>query len=156
MTSSWLLALLLAAAPPGRVPMRETAEAGELRYQSIADDIGQATREPRTQALLAAIAVHESGLRLDVDLGLTRGDAGRAVGLWQLQGVSADLPRAEQARVALRRVQQSFKACASSLERFRLAAYTSGSCSKGWPESAAIIDSWQRLLAGHPAPRGGA
>lgn len=150
---AWLVALMLASVPPGKVPARESAEAGRDRYEEIAADISTATRSPRTGALLVAIAVHESGLRLDVDTGATLGDAGRARGLWQLQGIPADLTRAEQAAVALERVQRSHKACAANLERFRLAAYASGSCSRGFPESAAIVDSWHRLLGAHPPPR---
>jgi hypothetical protein len=149
---AWLVALMIAAVPPGKVPARETAEAGLERYQAIAADVATVTRSPRTAALLVAVAVHESGLRLDVDTGATLGDAGRARGLWQLQGVPADLTRAQQAAVALERIQRSHKACSANLERFRLAAYASGSCSRGFPESAAIVDSWHRLLAGHPPP----
>jgi hypothetical protein len=144
---AWILSLLLAAVPPGRVPERESAEAGAARYQAIAEDIAATTSSKRTAALLVAVAVHESGLRLDVDTGATRGDGGRACGLWQLQGTSCDLPRREQAGIALARVQRSFRACSGNDDRFRLAAYASGSCDKGWPESAAMVDSWRRLLA---------
>jgi hypothetical protein len=150
---AWLVALLVAVVPPGKVPARESAEAGLERYESIAADIATVTRSPRTAALLVAVAVHESGLRLDVDTGETLGDAGRARGLWQLQGIPADLPRVEQAAIALDRIQRSHKACAGNADRFRLAAYASGSCSRGLPESAAIVDSWRRMLGAHPPPR---
>lgn len=152
--TAWILALLLAAVPPGKVPERESAEAGLERYESIAADVAAATRSPRTAALLVAIAVHESGLRLDVDTGATLGDGGRARGLWQLQAIPADLSRLDQARVALARVERSHKACASNPDRFRLAAYASGACSRGWPESAEIVDSWRRMLGAHPPPPG--
>lgn len=146
--TAWLLSLMLALVPPGKVPARESAEAGFARYQDIAADIASVTNDRRTAALLVAIAVHESGLRLDVDTGATLGDGGRARGLWQLQGVAPELSRAEQARTALARVQRSFRACGAG--RYGLAAYASGSCSRGLPESAAIVDSWHRALAAHP------
>jgi hypothetical protein len=146
---SWILALLLAAVPPGKVPARESAEAGAARYVSIAEDIAAVTRERSAQALLVAIAVHESGLRLDIDTGATLGDGGRAKGLWQLQGTPEGLTRREQARIALGRVQRSFRACAGNAERFRLAAYASGSCDRGLAESAAMVDTWRRIY-GHP------
>lgn len=141
-----ILAWLLAIVPPGRVPERETYEQGLARYASIAEDIAATTHSRRTAALLVAIAVHESALRVDVDDGRTRGDGGRALGLWQLQGVDPNLTRAEQAAVALTRVRRSFAACASNDLRYRLAAYASGRCDRGWPESAAIIDLRDRLI----------
>lgn len=145
--SACVLALLLAAVPPGKVPSRETAEAGLVRYESIAEDIDAATSNCHNAGLLVVVATHESGLRLDIDQGLTLGDGGRACGLWQLQGVRCtDLTRAEQARIAYGRIARSFRACAGSEERFRLAAYASGSCTKGLPESAAMVDAWHRLM----------
>lgn len=145
--SAWIFALLLAVVPPGQHP-RETYDAAVHRYASIADDVASVTNDRRTAALLVAIAVHESGLRADVDTGETLGDGGRARGLWQLQDVPSDLSRAEQASVALARVQRSFRACGSG--RYALAAYASGSCARGLPESAAIVDSWHRILGGAP------
>lgn len=150
LSTGWLVAMMIAAAPPGRVPARETAEAGTARYAEIAADIADTSHDPKTQALLVAIAVHESGLRLDIDLGQTLGDGGRAVGLWQLQGVSHHLSRREEADIALARIQRSFVACAGNGPRFQLAAYASGSCARGLHESAAMVDSWKRMLVAHP------
>lgn len=145
--TAWLLSLMLALVPPGKVPARESAEAGFARYQDIAADIASVTHDRRTAALLVAIAVHESGLRLDVDTGATRGPAPyRACGLWQLVGVDCSLSRRELAALARERALGSLGACIASPERFRLAAYASGSCSRGLPESAAMIDSWKRML----------
>lgn len=147
---AWLVALMVALSPPGRVPERETTAAALERYEAIAEDIATVTRQPRTAGLLVAIAVHESGLRLDIDQGLTRGDGGRAIGIFQLQNISPDLSRRQQAGIALARVERSFRACSENPERFRLAAYASGRCTAGLPESAAIVDSWRRMLAAHP------
>lgn len=147
--SAWLLSLLIAAAPPGRVPERETREAALVRYESIAEDVAAATPDQRTQALLVATLVHESGARLDVDEGITRGDAGRAIGLWQLQNIDPNLTRAQQARIALRRIKQSFAACKDLDERFRLAQYAGGTCLRGHRDSAAMVDWWHRLLGAH-------
>lgn len=40
--TEWIFALLMAAVPPGKVPNRESAEAGEARYRGIAEDIAVA------------------------------------------------------------------------------------------------------------------
>ncbi|HEV8462117.1 MAG TPA: hypothetical protein VGQ38_15565 [Gaiellaceae bacterium] len=121
------------------------------RYAAIADDLAEVTHDPRTAALLVALAVHESGFRLDVDNATTLGDAGRSCGLWQLGSVDCQTTsRADQARIALARVRRSFRACSANDERFRLAIYASGSCDRGRRESAAVIDSWRRILAAHP------
>ena len=125
--SAWLFSLLLLVVPPGQVPAREDYDAGVRRYALIADDLAEVTHDPRAAALLVVIAVHEAGLRADVDDLRVLGDGGRACGLFQLQGVRcADVSRAGQARIALARVQQSFRACSGNPERFRLAAYASG------------------------------
>ena len=104
----WLVALLVAVCPPGKVPERETRDAALIRYESIAEDILAEVHaaplysglrgEAASAALVAAVAIHESGLRLDVDEGLTRGEG---------QDLLADRQRA--ARVALHMMRTSLK-----------------------------------------------
>jgi hypothetical protein len=150
--AAWLLALLLAAVPPGLVPARETEEAARERYASIAEDLAAVTTSRTEASLLIAVAVHESGLRLDVDQGLTRG-GGRDVCLLQLRSPPAAALTDRQAclRAGLRLVRASLAACRAAPERDRLAQYASGSCSAGLRESRAIMDSWRRLTGGRAA-----
>lgn len=165
--TAWLFALLVAVAPPGRVPERETEAAAIVRYQAIAEDLDAVTAEQAplfpgpdgramTAGLLVAIAVHESGLRLDVDQGATRG-GGQDVCLLQLRSPRHDVATDRRAcfREGLRLARQSFAACRALERRDRLAAYASGSCAAGRRESRAILDSWRRMLFAHPYPRAG-
>jgi hypothetical protein len=168
--AAWIFALLVAVAPPGRVPSRETLEAGEERYRSISADIAAVvTDQPpifagargreQTAALLVAVAALESGLRVDVDDGRKRGPA-RECGLWQVMPGSAGAPpngrcpetRREGAAVALELMRRSFSACRAAPVAERLAAYTSGSCSRGLAESRARVELARRLVARHPPP----
>lgn len=151
--------------PPGRVPTRETYDAALVRYASIAEDILAEVRaspiysgprgEAASAALLAAIAIHESGLRLDVDEGITRGE-GLDVCLLQLRGVSPEILNDRRAclREGIRRVKRSLRACAKSPAREQLGVFTSGSCERGLHDSRAMMDLARRLLAGHPPPSG--
>lgn len=164
--SAWLLALMLVVAPPGRTPSRETAEAGAIRYAAIAEAVAAVVAEEpplfggrlgreRTAALLVAIAVHESGLRLDVDNGTTRGE-GRDVCLLQIRARSREEAdeiahdRRACLRLGLSFARRSMIACAASPLNERLGAYASGSCSRGLLESRAMMQSARRLFARHP------
>lgn len=161
--NAWLLTIMLAVAPPGRTPWRESEEAGRARYMEIAADIetvvaaeppmfsGAHGRE-LTGLLVLAIAVHESGLRLDVDTGATRG-GGKDVCLMQLRGFRPT-DRRDCLREGLRLARKSFAACAGKPLRERLAAYASGSCTSGLVESRSMIDAWGRWSARWPAPGG--
>lgn len=164
--AAWIFALLLAVSPPGRVPARETAEAGEVRYRAIADDVaavvassppifsGDLGRE-RTAALLVAVAALESGLRLDVDDGRKRGPA-RECGLWQTMPVAGRCPETRRAGavLALERMRRSFAACHARPVAERLAAYASGRCDAGLAESRARVELARSLVARHPPPKG--
>ncbi len=119
--TEWLLAMLVAAAPPERAATEEafpgwaeTAEERKARYQAIADDahavvFDKATRplfggphgRARTGALLLAVAYHESGLKKDVDVGpcyrgksgkSTRCDSGRSACLMQIKVADGKTP----------------------------------------------------------------
>jgi hypothetical protein len=162
---AWLFALLIAVCPPGKVPERETRAAALVRYESIAEDIAAevhaspiydgARGEAASAALVAAVAIHESGLRLDVDEGITRGD-GLDVCILQLRGAPLAVLTDRRAciREGIRRLKRSLRACRSRPPRDRLGVYTSGSCSRGLKESRAMMDLAQRLLAAHPEPEG--
>lgn len=164
----WIFALLVAVAPPGRVPDRETEAAALVRYQEIAEAVAETVEaeDPlfggplgrhRTGALLVSVAFFESGLRLDVDQGATLGDHGRACGLWQIQAPPQPCAefvrdRRTQASHALALMRRSFAACRSAPVARRLAAFASGRCSAGHAESEARILYAQRIFARRPPP----
>ena len=139
----WILAVLLFAAPPERAPSEgESLEARRARYVLIANDIALAAESdaaPReAAALLAAVAVHESGLSPLVDrpecapeLLLRRAcDGGAARSLWQLHAFTGET-RLEAAREALRRLRASERACRFLPASERLASYARGACDSG-------------------------
>jgi len=160
---AWILSLLIAVSPPGRVPSRESYDDAIVRYESIATDLEAVVTDAaplysgphghaQTAALLVAIAAHESGLRRDVDEGETRG-GGKDACLLQLRNrPDAATDRRTCFRVGLRLVRASLAACRTMPERERLAAYASGSCERGRPESRAMLDAAKRLYWSHPAP----
>jgi hypothetical protein len=148
-----LFALLLAIVPPRGGIERYHADA--VRYASIADDLAAEVHESgpinglsewETALLLVSIAVHESGLRADVDEGRVRG-GGRDGCLLQIRGFHGSDRRACLKR-GLELARASWWAC----PRERLAAYASGSCSAGLPESRAMVDAWQRWRVRYPGP----
>lgn len=138
MTSAiaWVLSLLVLALPPDRVQAQpgwdEAPSAREARYLAIATDVAAVVYAPgartlyagprgraRTAALLVAVAVLESGLAADVDLGpcyrgrdgrSMRCDSGRAHGLWQVHAPEVAGDRRAAARAALRVLRGSFAA----------------------------------------------
>lgn len=169
MLTTWILALLLHVAPPERLAAlpqlpgwAETSAAKRARYEAIAADIASAVymtpeqHQRQAAALLVAIASHESGFAPDVDAGRcyrgpgwrSRCDGGRAVSLWQLQGrpeLAGD--RAGAARAALSLATRSIRACSSKGPDAGLRLYASGSCQRGQPESAAMLQLARRLRA---------
>lgn len=169
----WVLSLLVAAAPPGRDPWRESEEAGRARYALIAEAIVDAVeqaKEPmfaggqhrqRAAALLAAVAYAESGLRVDVDTGSTRGKAGEC-SLWQIMPTSTGecdaltSDRRVAARVAYRMMVRSRRACVKPGVSIRemLSVYASGSCvsEAGKEASRARVDLAMRWFSLRPPP----
>lgn len=131
---AWILSLLLYAAPPDRLDAMpgwtETPAARAARYQSIAEDVAAVVYAPgaivlyggpraraHTAALLVAVAVLESGLAADVDLGpcyrgrdgrSARCDRGRARCILQVHDARAEGNRRECIRIALRLMRGSF------------------------------------------------
>lgn len=158
MTLAWLMAAMVALAPPGRVPARETEEAARARYASIVDDleavIADAHGTEGEAAMLVAIAYHESGLRADVDAGATRG-GGVDVCLLQIRTGKADADElARDRRACFRRglmlARKSLRACAANPEPERLSAYASGACGRGQKESRAFHALTKRVLGYRP------
>ncbi len=174
---AWVLAALLHFAPVEKLPRfagyEETPEQARARFASIAADIvaaveaNKGTLSDRTEAaLLAAVAIGESGLALDTDRGpcfrkgayRTRCDSGLAATIWQLQAVRwegqdlrakdlfADRPRA--ARIALRAALSSLHRCRHLPAEDRLAAL-GGSC-KPSKSATARYRLWQRVRAWEP------
>lgn len=163
-----VFSLLCALSPPSLAETEETypearelAEGREERYQEVADDVARAVSylHPSDRGgaaeLLVAIAWHESKLRRDVDLGpcaparVAWGycDHGLAVGLWQLHRISWELPRAEQARKAIRGALGSQRACRHRDPPERLALYASGKSCDDPRGVAASREIWRDLQA---------
>lgn len=147
--AEWTLAALLQFAPLSRherAPWADASpEAALSRYRSIAEAIVEQCedrREPRPcAALLVALAVGESGLARDADVGpcyrrgvhRTRCDSGRAASVWQVQPHGRDdagpitvarlfASRSLAARFALRVAWGSLSRCRDLPEEDRLAA----------------------------------
>lgn len=166
----YLVSLMIAASPPGRVPARETHDDAMSRYESIAADVvhvvadaaplfGGSHGRQRTAVLMIAVATLESGLRVDVDTGATRGKAGEC-GLWQIMPASGETcapwtkDRRLGASIALSRMRRSQRACLKPgvpLELF-LAAYAAGRCDRGHVESRARVQLAQRWATQRPTP----
>lgn len=121
------------------------------RAEGIALDVAAVTHDTGERALLLAIASLESGFRAEVDDGREKGDGGRACTLWQLQGEGCPVRR-DAARIALRKVRQSFAACRGNAPADRLAAYASGSCDRGLEASRNRIALARRVHAMLTAP----
>lgn len=160
----WLFAAMVALAPPGRVPSRESEEAGRARYLEIARDVETVVRDAKGNdseaAMLIGIAFHESGFRLDVDQGTTKG-GGVDSCLMQIRPRTArEAEELLDRRTCLRRglmlARRSLGACASSPVADRLAAYASGSCSRGQPQSRALYALTRRVLGYRPSKRAAA
>jgi hypothetical protein len=168
----WVTSLLVAAAPPSQ-SRGETEHEATARYTAIAEDIVYAVEssppmfggpfgKERTAALMGSVAFLESGLRMDVDMGLVRGKAGEC-GLWQVmparRGSCAQwtTDRRAGAVEALGRMRKSQGACLRPgvpIEHM-LAAYTSGRCSAGLVQSRARVELAQRWYARRPPPTHG-
>lgn len=146
--ADWLLALILTYRP-------DPTPADAARYASIAQDIAaviEETRPPQPESLALttlAIAIHESGLRAEVDDGRERG-SGTDVCLMQIRTnrkradqLAAD--RRECLRVGMRIARGSLSACRHLPWNDRLAAYASGTCDAGRAASREIMGIRGRL-----------
>lgn len=101
---AWILAFMVAVAPPGRktfyTEAQETQEEALARYQDIAKDIVEVVYNPNTKTLfggaygrsrtvsvILSIILHESGFMKNVDYGVgkyAKGDQGKSWCLMQL------------------------------------------------------------------------
>lgn len=146
--SDWLLALILTYRP-------DPTPADAARYAAIAEDIAaviEETRPPQPESLALttlAIAIHESGLRAEVDDGRERG-SGTDVCLMQIRTnrkradqLAAD--RRECLRVGMRIARGSLSMCRHLPWADRLSAYASGRCDAGKAASREIMGIRARL-----------
>lgn len=174
-SAAWVLSLVVHLAPPARMAslpsfpgMHETEAEWLAREASIAEDVASVTEDVREQAVLVAVAYHESGFARDVDLGPCyrgpkndgpRCDGGRAASIWQIQAAggsdASDLfaHRRRAATRALSAIRRSARRCTPLFGREgALRAYASGTCERGGPESAAMVGLALRLLHIVPPP----
>jgi hypothetical protein len=174
-TAAWLFAAALAFAPPDRTPQfpshPETVEQRTERYQAIASDIFAVAFDPKAEALpgltrrqsaalMLAVAIGESHLAPDADLGpcyrkgklwRTRCDSGWAVGIMQTRVHPAHQEayfndRRKALRLGHQRLRQSLSMCRHLAPLTRLAAYGSGSCNRGKKGAAKRWRLYQTLL----------
>jgi hypothetical protein len=166
--ATYLFAAMTAWSPLSQHHYVEGEAVTVARYQDIASSIAAVSLDPaeqplfagsdgraRTAVLLAAIASFESGgFRSDVawcsPSGL--GDHGHAAGLWQSHRSKARACWSLQsaAHLALEQIRESFVACEREDPAVWLAAYASGSCSRGWVQARNRWDraaSWMKV---HP------
>lgn len=167
---AWVLSLFLVASPPDRRP--EPEEETRARYLEIAAHIVEVSLDAerpifatgarprsRSMALLASVAVLESGLRADVDDGRKRGKAGECT-VFQLMPIrkgdcDAWLSDRQLATVrAHELMRRSARAClrARGREDHMLAAYASGNCGGGLEESRARVSQALRWFRDRPPP----
>lgn len=166
--AAYLYAAMTAWSPLAQHHYAEGEPVTVARYQDIAESIASVALDPaeppvfagddgraRTAVLLAAIASLESGgFRSDVAWcsasGL--GDHGHAAGLWQSHRSKSRACWSLQsaAHLALEQVRESFVACQALDPAVWLAAYASGSCSRGWVQARNRWDRAASWMAGHP------
>ncbi len=165
---AWLSGMMLKWAPPERrnsyIPeAKEEVAAARKRYELIAEqflDVSMGDSAPklfggkqgrlRTTVLMAGIALHESGFRKDVHLGLgklSRGDGGRSWCLFQTNIGTGSIPTDDPlistwkgpdlvgeantwkcATAGLHMMARSMRACRALPLKDRLSVYTSGKC----------------------------
>lgn len=174
----WILAALIHFAPPEQHDSRpwgnEKIEETILRYEGIAETIestcSNAKDKRSCEALLVAIAVGETGLAKDADLGpcyrkgafKTRCDSGAAASVWQAHafGEFEGAPITVKRLFADRRIGawQALRVARSSLARCRDGAAQdrlsglSGQCLKGPGPWRARYNLW--LAAQGWTPKG--
>lgn len=165
---AWALAIMVTWAPPGRSRIKEAVEspeAGAARYAEIAREAAQVAFDPTERplvvgprarshslAVLLSVALHESGFRRDVDLGLgplARG-SGKDSCLMQIRvgrGTTSEgwshsdlvTDRRKCFRAGFRLLRQSIGACRNLAPLDWLSAYARGQCAADEPISRALI-----------------
>lgn len=174
--AEWTLAALLHFAPPelqARNPWADpSVEEARKRYQEIAQTIAAECADTKSQrscaALLSAIAIGESGLARDADLGpcyrkgahQTRCDSGAAASVWQVHAHGFDArgeditikrlfaERALAAWLVHRIARGSLARCGNLPEEDRLAGL-GGSC-KPSKSARARFHLWKKIEGWNP------
>ena len=145
---NYLLIAMHACAPVAQHAYVEDPVITETRYLAIATDVASVALDPdeaplfdgedgrlRTAVLILSVASSESGgFRGDVAFCRRAGDGGRAWGLYQSHRSTERVCSSvrEATRVALSDLRGSMAMCKHEAEDVRLAAYASGSCTRGW------------------------
>lgn len=174
--ADWTLAAMLAHAPPERQDGNPWAdpspEAARTRYEGIRDAIVAQCPDRHCASLLVALAIGESGLARDADLGpchregkwKTRCDSGRAASVWQVQAFGNDeqgqkitvarlFAERELAAWAMRRAaSSSLKACKHLPPEQRLANLGGGHCQPN-KSATARYHLWQKIKGWNPAKK---
>lgn len=180
--TAWCLAAALHFAPISRLPQypghEETKDEALERYQSIAQDVASAAGEvpdsKRRAALLLAIAIGESGLAHDADVGPcyrgkdkhsplhTRCDSGLAASPYQLHPVWFEhrvvtqnelfADRALASRIVLRFALGSFGLCKDLPVEDRLSGMGLGHCERGNKSVEARFRLYTQIRDWNPTP----
>jgi hypothetical protein len=150
--SSYLLAAMMQWAPienhrtyHSKLSFVEQDDYTMRRYESIANDINDVVDEEdslfygpagkaQTAMLVAAISSYESGsFDEQVDKMIKRGDNGHSYCIMQVAIRDGETihDRKDCIRLGLGRIRESFAACKGYPKDEKLAAFTSGSCSRG-------------------------
>jgi hypothetical protein len=188
---AWTLAALERFAPSDRSPQlpghEETPEQARERYREIAHDIALVAEESAQAAegkpgamsarsraaLLVAVAIGESRLARDTDLGpchrgkpggtwWTRCDSGTSGSIWQIKTpvlwegekvayLDVFKNRQRAARISLRASLGSLGRCRHLPAEDRLSAL-GGACREGLGSARARYRLWQRVRAWEPKP----
>lgn len=178
---TWLLAAMLAFAPPAKAKRfpgwEETEGEARARYLALAQAIeaaalasnGSGYSDKAEAALLLALALEESDLARDVDVGpcyraggwKARCDGGTSFSVWQLKAYrKSDGTRVTGAMIQADRVLAAKKALALALgsmgqckklpEADRLSAYVKGTCQEGHAGSAKRVAKWRKVEGWKP------
>lgn len=171
--AEWTLAALLHFAPPeqqAKAPWADpTPEASLERYEGVRDAIASQCTTRSCAALLVAIAVGESGLARDADLGpcyrsgsyKTRCDSGAAASVWQAHAFGLDkegepitverlfADRSLAAWVVIRVARGSIHRCKHLPMEDRLAGLGGGHC-KPSKSARSRWKLWQTVSAWEP------
>jgi hypothetical protein len=150
---AWVVGLMVALEPsaPWRGTYEKTAEA--IARVSESDPLFEDKGEERTATLLVALAWYESRFKANV-----KSSNNQWYCLFQID--KRHLPDPQKAlddpevctRAAVKILKASFEMCKRSKPEDRLAAFVSGACDKGLPESRYRMFLANKLLKEHPMP----
>lgn len=153
---AWVVGLLVALEPnaPWRGSYEKTAEA--IARVSESEPLFEDKGEERTAALLVAVAWYESRLKPNA-----KSANGQWYCLYQID--KRHLPDPQKAlddpevctRAAVKILKASLEMCKKRPVEERLAAFMSGSCAKGLPDSRYRSFLAKKLLKEHPMPAAG-